>query len=67
MIYNTSIANIFGVKKYADALWKLVEKRDIKVNLKTNLVEVKPHKNIAVFANVENPNDKFEIEVNNKQ
>lgn len=53
IIYNTSLPVIFGVKHYADALWKLVEKRDIKVNLRTNLVEVVPDKNLAVFENLD--------------
>ncbi|XP_022913105.2 sulfide:quinone oxidoreductase, mitochondrial-like [Onthophagus taurus] len=51
--YNTSLPVIFGVKRYADALWEVVKKRDIKVNLQTSLVEVKPDKNEAVFENLE--------------
>lgn len=50
---------LFGVKHYADQLWKIVEKRDIKVNLRTNLVEVFPEKNQAVFQNLDNPEQKF--------
>lgn len=59
VIYNTSLAVLFGVKHYADQLWKIVEKRDIKVNLRTNLVEVFPEKNQAVFQNLDNPEQKF--------
>ncbi|KAF5300874.1 hypothetical protein FQR65_LT09036, partial [Abscondita terminalis] len=62
IIYNTTLPVLFGVKKYADALWKLVEKRDIKVNLRNNLVEVKPKDKIAVFENLDVPNQKTEIE-----
>lgn len=31
--YNTSLPVIFGVKHYADALWKVVKERDITVNV----------------------------------
>lgn len=44
---------IFGVKHYADALWKIVEKRDITINLRTNLIQVIPDKNVAVFENLD--------------
>lgn len=63
IIYNTALPVIFGVKYYADALWKVVKQRNIDVNLKTNLVEVLPDKNIAVFANVENPSERHNVEV----
>lgn len=63
VIYNTSLPVIFGVKYFADALWKVVEKRDIEVNLKTELVEVIGDKNIAVFASVDDPKTRTEIEV----
>ena len=38
--YHTSLGVLFGVKKYADALWELVKERDININLRSNLVEV---------------------------
>lgn len=63
-MYNTSLPVIFGVKKYADALWQVVKERDIKVNLRTNLVEVKPDKKIAVFENLDKPGEKIDFEVN---
>ncbi|KAG5679036.1 hypothetical protein PVAND_008637 [Polypedilum vanderplanki] len=53
LYYNTSLPVIFGVKHYADALWKVVEKRDINVNLRTNLVEVLPNGREAVFENLD--------------
>ncbi|KXJ81652.1 hypothetical protein RP20_CCG018303 [Aedes albopictus] len=59
VIYNSSLPVIFGVKHYADQLWKIVEKRDIKVNLRTNLIEVIPDKNQAVFENLDKPEEKF--------
>lgn len=58
--YNTSLPVIFGVKHYADALWKVVKKRDIKVNLKRNLIEVRPNEDIAVFQNLDKPEEVFE-------
>lgn len=57
VIYNTSLPVIFGVKKYADALWKVVEGRDIDVNLRTNLVSIEPGKNVATFENLEKPGE----------
>lgn len=53
IIYNTSLPVIFGVKRYADALWKVVEERKIEVNLRTNLIEVRPDKRVAVFENLD--------------
>lgn len=41
----------------------MAKERNIQVNLKTHLIEVKPEKNIAIFQNVDNPNEKTEIEV----
>ena len=32
--FHSSLAVLFGVKKYADALWKVVEQRGINVNLR---------------------------------
>lgn len=63
IIYNTALPVIFGVKYFADALWQVVNERNIEVNLKTNLVEVLPDKNVAVFANVDNPSERHNVEV----
>ena len=41
IVFNTSLGVLFGVKKYADALWKVVEQRGIDVNLGHQLVEVR--------------------------
>ena len=49
VIFNSSLGVIFGVKKYADALWKVVEKKGIKVNLKRQLVTIRPREREAVF------------------
>lgn len=62
-MYNTSLAVIFGVKKYADALWKICKARNITVNLRTNLIEVKPDQRIAVFENLDKPEQKLQFEV----
>lgn len=63
IIYNTSLPVLFGVKHYADALWPIVKKRNITVNLRRNLIEVKGDKNIAVFENLDKPGEIFEEEV----
>ena len=48
-MFNTSLDKIFGVKKYADALTRIVNKRDIQINYKRNLFAIKPDKKEAVF------------------
>ena len=63
--YNTSRPVIFGVKHYADALWKVVKKRGINVNLRTNLVEVLPGGKQAVFENLDTQ-EKSTVEVSSK-
>lgn len=62
-MYNTALPVIFGVKHYADALWKVVEKRDLKVNLRTNLVEVLPNGRQAIFENLDKPGEKTTVDV----
>ena len=44
---------LFGVKKYADALWKVVESRGIEVNLNSALIEVNADKKEATFENLQ--------------
>ncbi|KAL0893348.1 hypothetical protein ABMA27_014938 [Loxostege sticticalis] len=51
VIFNTCLPVIFGVKKYADSLLKVVERKQIDVNYKTVLLEVRPDKKEAVFVN----------------
>lgn len=48
-MFNTSLDKIFGVKKYADALSKIVNEREIKLNFKRNLFAIKPDSKEAVF------------------
>lgn len=40
-----------------------MDERGIDVNLKTNLIEVQSDKNVAIFANVENPSERKSFEV----
>lgn len=63
LIYNTTLPNIFGVKHYANALWKVCEKRDLKVNLRTNLVKIYPHKKQALFENLDKPDQTMTMDV----
>uniref|UniRef100_A0A8C9EMK1 FAD/NAD(P)-binding domain-containing protein n=1 Tax=Pavo cristatus TaxID=9049 RepID=A0A8C9EMK1_PAVCR len=55
IMFNTSLGVIFGVKKYADALLEIIEERNIAVNYKRNLVEVRADKQEAVFENLDKP------------
>ncbi|XP_043279337.1 sulfide:quinone oxidoreductase, mitochondrial isoform X2 [Venturia canescens] len=55
--YNTSLPVLFGVKKYADALWEVCRSRDIEVNLQRSLIEVRGSKREAIFQNLQNPED----------
>lgn len=63
IIYNTSLPVLFGVKKYADALWEIVKSRDLIVNFRHNLVEVRADKQEAVFENLDNPGETKVFEV----
>ncbi|XP_040979641.1 sulfide:quinone oxidoreductase, mitochondrial isoform X2 [Aquila chrysaetos chrysaetos] len=55
IMFNTSLGVIFGVKKYADALLEIIKERNITVNYKRNLVEVRADKQEAVFENLDKP------------
>ncbi|CAK1596477.1 unnamed protein product [Parnassius mnemosyne] len=59
IVYNTCLPVIFGVKKYADALLKVVERKNIKVNYQTVLKEVRPAEKEAVFYNTADTNKEF--------
>lgn len=63
LIFNTSLGVLFGVKKYADALWEIVKERDINVNLRRNLVEVISKEKKAVFEDLDNPGKSEMIDV----
>ncbi|CAF1288026.1 unnamed protein product [Didymodactylos carnosus] len=55
VIYNTSLPVIFAVKKYAAALMDIVKKRNIQLNTRLNLVEVKSKTKEAIFENLDKP------------
>ncbi|KAF4526108.1 hypothetical protein B566_EDAN007602 [Ephemera danica] len=55
--YFTSLGVLFGVKKYADALWVICKNRGLEVNLRHNLVEVKPKESAAIFENLDKPGE----------
>ena len=58
IMYNSSLGVIFGVKKYADALWKyVINKRTMDVNLRHNLIEVKGDTKEAVFELLDYPGE----------
>ncbi|MGG1658371.1 FAD-dependent oxidoreductase [Brevibacillus sp. NRS-1366] len=46
-------ATIFGVKKYADALQRVVERKQIETRFKHNLIEIISEKKQAVFENLD--------------
>jgi len=56
--YHTSLPVLFGVKKYADALWKVVEERNINVSLNSCLVEVHGDKKEAIFEDLQSKEKK---------
>lgn len=59
VVYNTALPVIFGVKKYADALWEVCKRRDITVNVQTNLVKVDSAKGEAVFEKLGDSKETF--------
>ena len=57
IMFNTSLGAIFGVKKYADALQKIIQERALTVNYKQNLIEVRADKQEAIFENLDKPGE----------
>ncbi|KAM3663366.1 sulfide:quinone oxidoreductase, mitochondrial isoform X2 [Ammospiza nelsoni] len=57
IIFNTSLGVIFGVKKYADALLEIIKDKNIVVNYKRNLIEVRADKQEAVFEKLDIPGE----------
>jgi len=51
--YYSSLGVLFGVKKYADALWKVVNGRGINIHLRHHLIEIKPETKEAIFENLD--------------
>ncbi|KAL1467669.1 hypothetical protein MTO96_025964 [Rhipicephalus appendiculatus] len=67
IIFNSSMGVIFGVRKYADALWDVVKGRGITVNLKHELVQVVPNRREAVFRlldSTDNPKETVKFKYN---
>ncbi|KAI3389472.1 hypothetical protein SNEBB_004211 [Seison nebaliae] len=56
--FNSAVGAIFGVKKYADALMKVKEKRNVQLNLNENLVEIDDVNRLAIFQSSSDPNKK---------
>jgi len=52
VIYASATAGIFGIPKYAEALDKIIEARNIQTQFSKNLVEVRPEAREAVFRDV---------------
>jgi sulfide:quinone oxidoreductase len=63
VLYNTALPVIFKAPKYATSLWKVAEKKKVKVNLNVDLVEVRPDKKQAVFKSLSKPDETFVQEV----
>ncbi|PNJ15535.1 T0163104 isoform 1, partial [Pongo abelii] len=63
IIFNTALGAIFGVKKYADALQEIIRERNLTVNYKKNLIEVRADKQEAVFENLDKPGETQVISV----
>lgn len=64
IIFNTSLDKLFSVKKYSDALWSVVNSRNIKVNTNHNLINVNYKDREAVFAKPDGSNPQtFEVKM----
>uniref|UniRef100_A0A8C4QWT8 Sulfide:quinone oxidoreductase, mitochondrial n=1 Tax=Eptatretus burgeri TaxID=7764 RepID=A0A8C4QWT8_EPTBU len=57
VMLNSSLGVIFAVKKYANALLRIIEKRDINLNFRHNLVEVRADRQEAVFEKLDSPGE----------
>jgi sulfide:quinone oxidoreductase len=54
VIFMSGTGGIFSVKKYADALTKIVERKGMKTAFQRELIEVRPDKKEAVFQHLTN-------------
>ncbi len=61
VVFASASGGIFSVKKYADALNKVVDRYGIKTMYQHNLVALKPDEKIAVFENLAN-GEKVELD-----
>ncbi|UJR37096.1 hypothetical protein I4U23_029800 [Adineta vaga] len=55
ILYNTALPVIFGVKKYAAALMEIVKNKNIQLNTRLNLIEVRSETKEAIFENLDQP------------
>lgn len=53
IVFASAGASIFSVKKYADVLDKVIERKGIKTAYKRNLIEIRADKKEAVFENLD--------------
>lgn len=49
LIYTTSLAKLFGIESYLNALNKVAEEKNIDVRTRTNLIKVDPGRKVATF------------------
>jgi hypothetical protein len=63
-MYHTTLPAIFGVKKYAASLMKIVEERGIQLSIKSHLVELDTKTRTAVFENLDKPGEFTTSKVN---
>ncbi|KAH3853129.1 hypothetical protein DPMN_095651, partial [Dreissena polymorpha] len=56
VMYNSALGVIFGVKKYAERLLTVVERKNINLNLRESLTSVDPLKKTATFDLLDNKN-----------
>ena len=65
-MYFSPLGAIFSAPKYAAVMSRICKERGIQVNLKHNLVEIKPDTREAVFANLNtDPNELITVPVSN--
>ena len=57
IVYNTTLPVIFGVKKYAACLMKIVKERNIQLNTRLNLIEIDYKNKQAIFENLDKPSE----------
>ncbi|MCI4128684.1 NAD(P)/FAD-dependent oxidoreductase [Bacillus haynesii] len=53
IIFASAKSNIFDVPKYANALEKVIQRKDIQTMYKRNLIEIRPDSKEALFENLE--------------
>lgn len=58
VIFGSANGAIFGVAKYRDALNKIIEERNIEMQFRHNLIEIKADEKIAVFENLDTGENK---------